>query len=97
MPNLESCTQWNVESNHIGFWNKCGQPVVVLFMQLDRHRPIKREIKPNARFDTGRTQAQLHATGWMSTRCPVGFVPSVPLRFENREAIIASKYTCVKK
>lgn len=94
---LEACTQWRVENGKLGFWNKCGQPVVVNFMQLNTKRPTVRTIASGARFDTGRTPATLKRTGWMSTRCAVGYSPDVSFIPHNKDKIIASQYQCVKK
>ena len=94
---LEACTQWNVEKGKFGFWNKCRQPVVVNFMSLHAKRPTVRIIKPGARFDTGFTPATLKSTGWMSTRCAVGYAPDVAFKPKNQKKIIASQYRCVKK
>jgi hypothetical protein len=94
---LEACTQWNVEKGKVGFWNKCGQPVVVNFMQLNAKKPIARTVNADARFDTGRTPAALKSSGWMSTRCAVGYSPDVPFKVENRTSIIDSKYQCQKQ
>src|SRR5690348_2209324 len=93
---LEACTPWNVEKGKVGFWNKCGQPVVVNFMPLNAKQPITRTIKPDARFDTSRTPAALKATGWMSTRCAAGYIPDIPFKAEMKEKIIGSQYQCVK-
>jgi hypothetical protein len=94
-PHLESCTKWDEYKNEMGFWNKCSQPVIVLFMRLTTKRVTERRISPGARFNTGLTKKQF--TSWMSTRCPVGFAPSVPFTFENQKAIIDSRYECVRK
>ena len=45
---LEACTQWNVEKGKVGFWNKCGQPVIVNFMQLNAKKPIVHTVNSDA-------------------------------------------------
>jgi hypothetical protein len=95
VPHLEACTKWDFYKGKKGFQNDCGQPVVVLFMQLNTQRVVERTVNPGARFDTGLTEKNLQ--GWMSTRCPVGYDPSVPFKVENSQAIIGSQYECVKK
>jgi hypothetical protein len=94
---LEACTQWNVEKGMVGFWNKCGQPVVVNFTQLNAKQPTVHTISPGARFDTGLSPATLKSTGWMSTRCAVGYSPNLPFKLKSQKKIIASQYKCVKK
>jgi hypothetical protein len=94
-PRLESCTQWDYQNSQFGFVNNCGEPVSVLFTQLPDQRTIVKEIKPGDRFNTGLTKQKLG--DWMSTRCPVGFSPTVPFAVANKDAIIDSKYECVKR
>lgn len=95
-PKLEACTKWDVQKGNFGFSNNCGEAVTVLFTTLPVQKTIAKVIKPGERFDAGLAK-KTEESGWMSTRCPVGFVPSVPFAVENREAIIASRYECVKR
>ena len=97
VPNLERCTQWSVKDGVVGFVNECDQSVDVLFMPLDRPVPIEREVAKGERFSTGLSQSQRDSIGWMSTRCPVGYRPTVPFKLKNQKVIFASRYNCAPR
>jgi hypothetical protein len=97
VPNLERCTQWSVKDGVFGFVNECDQSVDVLFMLQNMRIPTAREVAKGERFSTGLSQTRLESTGWMSTRCPAGYRPTVPFKFENKELIVASRYNCAPK
>jgi hypothetical protein len=61
---LEACTKWSEQSGSFGFKNECGEPVALLFVQLNGERRFDRVVKPGERFDTGVPEkAKLFAVG----------------------------------
>jgi hypothetical protein len=96
---LEYCTRWGDIDAKGGFGtsNTCPQPVVIRFMRAGDQRIVERTLKPGEVFDTGLTREQIHSGWWMFTTCPVGYASSVAFTAQNRNALIASKYRCVRK
>ena len=94
-PHLEGCTRWEEQNGQMGFTNNCGKPVVAMFRSFSPQRNIEGTVEPGERFGTGLLPQQFK--DWMSTRCAVGYRPSVAFVPANKKAIIDSKYECIKK
>jgi hypothetical protein len=94
---LEACTKWSEQNGSFGTMNRCGEPVALLFIQLNGQHRFERVVAPNDRFETGVSEKAVKATGWLFTACPAGYVPNVPFVVENREAILKGQYECVRK
>lgn len=95
---VEDCTVWGYrDNNHFAAGNKCKDPVRIQFMLTNDQRVIEGEVKPGELFDTGLTSSQVERTRWLSTACPVGYVPSVPFLLKHEDEIQASRYNCLKK
>lgn len=94
---LEACTRWSERNGSFGFVNGCGEPVALLFLQLNGQQRFDRLVAPGERFDSGVAEKALNATGWLFTVCPAGYVPSVPFTTENQAQILKGQYECVRK
>lgn len=94
---LESCTKWSEQNGSFGFRNRCGEPVALLFIQLNGQHRFERVVKPDEWFDTGAPEKTINATGWLFTACPADYVPSVPFTAENKNQILKGQYECVRK
>jgi hypothetical protein len=94
---LEACTKWSEQSGSFGFVNACGEPVALLFIQLNGQHRFDRVVRPGERFETGVGEKTVDATGWLFTACPADYVPSVPLTTENQAQILKGQYECVRK
>ena len=94
---LEACTKWTEQDGSFGFTNECGEPVALLFVQLNGQRRFDRVVKPDERFDIGVSEKTINASGWLFTACPAGYVPSVPFTVENQTQISKGQYECVRK
>jgi len=94
---LEACTKWTEQNGSFGFTNACGEPVALLFIQINRERWFDRVIQPDERFDIGVPEKIIKATSWLFTACPAGYVPSPPLTIENQPLIVKGQYECVRK
>src|SRR5581483_4982221 len=93
---LEACTRWTSRNGDFGFTNECGEPVALLFIQLNGEHRFERVIQPNQRFDTGVREKALNASGWLYTVCPAGYAPSLPFTVENQIQISNGQYECVR-
>jgi len=94
---LEACTKWSEQNGSFGFANTCGEPVALLFVQLNGAHQFDRVVKSGERFETGVAEKAVNATGWLFTACPAGYVPSVPFTTENQTQILKGQYECVRK
>lgn len=94
---LEACIRWTEQNGSFGFRNECGEPVALLFVQLNGERRFDRVVKPEERFDTGVTEKAINETGWLFTACPVEYVPNQPFTVENQVQISKGQYECVRK
>lgn len=96
-PHLEACTKWSEQDGSFGFTNQCGEPLALLFVQLNGQHWFDRVVKPDERFDTGVPEKTLGATGWLFTACPAEYVPNLPFTVENQSPISKGQYECVRK
>jgi hypothetical protein len=94
---LEACTKWSEQNGSFGFVNSCGEPVALLFIQLNGQHRFERVVKPGERFDTGVAEKAVNAAGWLFAACPAGYVPTVPFTTENQTQILKGQYECVRK
>lgn len=94
---LEACTKWTERNGSFGFTNECGEPVALLFIELNGPHRFDRLIPPNERFDIGLPAKTINETGWLFTACPAGYVPNVPFTTESQAKIVKSQYECVRK
>ena len=94
---LEACTKWSEKNGSFGFTNECGEPVALLFVQLNGEHRFDRAVKPEERFDTGVPEKTINATGWLFTVCPAEYVPNLPFTVENQTQISKGQYECVRK
>ncbi len=91
-PHMEQCTKWDLRDGLFGTVNSCDQPVAVRY-QIEDDPPIERRLEPGEVVSTGSTERP----AWWFMTCPVGYVSTVSLFPENREAISASRYSCIEK
>jgi hypothetical protein len=94
---LEACTKWSEQDDSFGFTNECGEPVALLFIQLNGEHRFDRLVKPGERFDPGVDEKTINATGWLFTACPAEYVPNLPFTSENQLQILKGQYECVRK
>ncbi len=94
---LEACTKWSEQSGSFAFTNECSEPVALIFVELGGLRRFDRVIKPKERFDIKLPEQAIHATSWLFTACPAGYVPSLPFTVEDQALIVAGQYECVRK
>ena len=80
-----------------GFTNGCGEPVALLFIQLNGEHRFDRVVKPGERFDIGVSEKIIKATSWLFTACPAEYVPNLSFTAENQTQISKSQYECVRK
>lgn len=91
-PHVEDCSKGAYLDGRFTFVNNCGQPITVWFMRRGG-QPVRRDLAPGARFDTRMTQTN---PGWVSARCAAGFKPTVRFSKDNWQALLDSRYSCVK-
>lgn len=96
-PHLEACTKWSEQNGSLAFTNGCSEPVALIFVELGGLRRFDRVIKPKERFDIKLPERTIHATSWLFTACPAGYVPSAPFTVEELAVIVAGQYECVRK
>jgi hypothetical protein len=94
---LEACTKWTERDGSLGFQNECGEPVALVFIQLNGEHRFDRLVKPGEHFDPGVGEKTIKATGWLFTVCPAGFVPTLPFTAENQMLILRGQYECVRR
>lgn len=94
---LEACTKWSERDGSFGFQNQCGEPVALLFIQLNGEHRFDRVVKPGERFDIGVPEQIIKATSWLFTACPADYVPNLPFTAENQTQIVKGQYECVRK
>lgn len=94
---LEACTKWSEQNAGFVFTNGCSEPVALIFVELGGVRRFDHVIKPKERFDIKLPEQTIHATSWLFTTCPAGYVPSVPFTVEDQALIVAGQYECVRK
>lgn len=94
---LEACTKWSERDGSFGFTNACGEPVALLFIQLNGEHRFDRVVKPGERFDIGVSEKIIKATSWLFTACPAEYVPNLSFTAENQTQISKSQYECVRK
>lgn len=94
---LEACIKWTERNGSFGFTNACGEPVALLFIQLDGQQRFDRVVKPDERFDTGEPEKTINATDWLFTACPAEYAPNPPITAENQIRILKGQYECARK
>jgi hypothetical protein len=94
---LEACLKWTERDGSFGFANACGEPVALLFIQLNGRQRFDRVVKPDERFDTGEPEKTINATDWLFTACPAEYAPNPPITAENQIRILKGQYECVRK
>jgi len=94
---LEACTKWTEQDGSFGFTNGCGEPVALLFIQLNGERWFDRVVNPDERFDIGVPEKIIKDTTWLFTACPAGYVPNLRFTVENQIQIAKGQYECVRK
>jgi hypothetical protein len=83
---MEACTRWDYAGGEFGTYNRCDNPLTVLFMALGDQRIIERDVPPGAWFGSGADLSR----GWIFTACPVGYAPNVWFAIENTDVIMDS-------
>jgi hypothetical protein len=94
---LEACTKWSERDGSFGFTNACGEPVALLFIQVNGERWFDRVVEPDERFDIGVSEKIIKETTWLFTACPAQYVPNLRFTVENQIQIAKGQYECVRK
>ena len=86
---MEQCTIFQFEGDELATANTCDEAAAVQLLASGQSA-IERVLDPGETFVTGLSRG----VRYMFTTCPVGYESSVPLREENRSAIVGSQYSC---
>jgi len=97
-PHAESCAvvgYLQPFNFNIGAVNTCAESIEVWILTADGNARSGR-IAHDQSYDSGVPREQ-GEQGWVWAACPAGYQPSVSVTEQNRDAIEASHYQCVRR